>query len=358
MDLDHTDVTLQDASSNILGTAICSNLTNERVYLSAVRMNGAADISLLDRITDGNGYVSVTPRIQEASKRALIFDTGLNSLFNTNDSLIPVRTQVAGTSTSGTITLTANPGEDFNCDNNDILIVDSTSTQHPVVSKATSLNNSQLDINIADTSSLTVTVYFNKRLIGSSGGTDPYNKVIRTPYVKVNYTAATSKYSLGFPDVYKILSIVDSNGEDYSNSFRLKTNQKDTYYDLSYIEYIEGRPKPGNGVLTIQMSVFEASNSTGEYFFTINSYPNTLERYEIPTYVSSSGREFNLRECFDFRPHVNKDTSADYNNASAGSAPTLTTPVGSNTIAFNNLGVPLLPAASQAITTDLSLIHI
>ena len=353
LDLDHTDVTLQDASSNILGTAICSNLTNERVYLSAVRMNGAADISLLDRITDGNGYVSVTPRIQEASKRALIFDTGLNSLFNTNDSLIPVRTQVAGTSTSGTITLTANPGEDFNCDNNDILIVDSTSTQHPVVSKATSLNNSQLDINIADTSSLTVTVYFNKRLIGSSGGTDPYNKVIRTPYVKVNYTAATSKYSLGFPDVYKILSIVDSNDEDYSNSFRLKTNQKDTYYDLSYIEYIEGRPKPGNGVLTIQMSVFEASNSTGEYFFTINSYPNTLERYEIPTYVSSSGREFNLRECFDFRPHVNKDTSADYNNASAASAPTLTTPVGSNTIAFNNLGVPLLPAASQAITTDI-----
>lgn len=356
LDLDHTDVTLQNASSGVLGTAIATNITPTKVYLSAVRMNGSADITTLDRITDGNGYVSVSTRIQEASKRPLIFDTGLNSLFGTNDTLIPVRTQQAATHSNGTITLSANPGEDYNCDNNDILVVDSTSTQYPVLSKSTSLNNSQLDINISSSAATNVTVYYNKRLIGSSGGVDPYNKIVKEPYVKVNYVASTDQYSLGLPDVYKIQSIVDGSGEDYTNSFRLKPNQKDTYYDLSYMEYIEGRPKPANGVLTIKMSVFQPSTSSGEYFFTINSYPNTLNRYEIPTYVSSSGREFNLRECFDFRPYVDIDHSsgsAIYDDVTANAAETITTPVGSNSITFADLGVPLLPAASQAITTDI-----
>ena len=51
-------------------------------------------------------------------------------------------------------------------------------------------------------------VYYNKRLVGSANGIDSYNKIVREPYVKVDYsgtaTPANTKYSLGFPDVFEI----------------------------------------------------------------------------------------------------------------------------------------------------------
>ena len=361
VDTDWTDVTLQNSSSGNLGTAIATNITPDRIYLTAIRMNGSSDINDLDRITDGNGFVSVGGSLQEASKRALVFDTGLSSLYATTDTLVPTRVQIAATHSSGVITIDANSNnEDFNCNNNDILIVDDSSVQWPILSVNTTLNNSRLNITISASAAANVTVYYNKRLISSTGGIEPYSKVVLLPYVKANYTSAVSTYSLGLPDCYRIVSIVDSAGTDYSNSFRLKTNQKDTYYDLSYIEYIEGRPKPDNGVITIRFGVFETNTSAGKPFYTINSYPNSLDAWEIPSYVASSGQVFNLRDSFDFRPMVDKDTNGNYNAPTAGSAPTVTTLVGSNGITFNNiydanagLPRPLIPAVGNAATTDL-----
>ena len=357
-----TQHALRNNSNATLGGVSINNITPTRVYVHSQTFSG--DHRTLDNINGGFGDVNIkanggggAPLLKETGRKALIFDTGLNGLFGTNNTLIPVRTSVAATHSNGSITITANPGEDFNCLNDDILVVDNSSVFFPVLSKTVTLNNSQLNINISNTAASNVTVYFNKRLVGSTDGIDPFNKVVKEPYIKFAYTGnatpANTKYSLGFPDVYKIISLVDSTGEDYSNSFRLVMNQKDTYYDISYVEYIEGRPKPADGVLTVQLGVFQPNNSTGEHFYTINSYPNTLDRYDIPTYVSESGRVFNLRECFDFRAHVNKDSSADYNNASAGTAPTISTAVGANTLSFTDLGEPLIPAAQQALQTDL-----
>ena len=361
IDIDWTDVTLQNSSGSTLGTAIATNITADRIYLTAIRMNGASDINDLDRITDGNGYVQVSGSLQETSKRALIFDTGLNSLYATADTLVPVRAQISATHSGGVITLAASTNnEDFNCDNSDILIVDASSVQWPVISQSTSLNNSQLNITISAASATNITVYYNKRLISSVGGIEPYNKVSVLPFVKCNYASNTSTYSLGLPDVYKIVSIVDAAGADYSSSFRLRPNQKDTYYDLSYIEYIEGRPKPANGVLTIGMAVFQTTTSSGKPFYTINSYPNSLDAWEIPSYLSSAGQTYNLRDCFDFRPMIDKDTNASYTALTAGAAGTVTTLVGSNGINFNTLydvsgGLPkpLIPAVGNATSTDL-----
>ena len=360
LDIDISDppATAQTSAAATVGSVTIHNITPTRIYAHSSAYTGAVAITDMDRINDGNGYVQLQPTssgaplIKETNKKALVFDTGVNGLFGTNNTLVPVRAQVAATHTNGTITLTANPGEDFNCLNDDMLVVDSTSVQQPITSYSTSLNNSQLDIQISSGSAANVTVYYNKRLIGSSDGIDPYNKVVRSPYIKFNYAGGTTKYSLGFPDVFDIISIVDSTGEDYSNSFRLKPNQKDTYYDISYLEYIEGRPEP-TGQMTVQLKVFEVNTSTGEYFFTINSYPNSLEGWEIPSYVSSSGTVYNLRDCFDFRAHNAKDSNADYNNTSAGSAPVITATVGTYGIDFSTYGAPLIPAAQQSLQTDL-----
>jgi len=358
LDLDLTSsANVQTSGGQAVGTAAITNITKDRIYLHSSAYSGVYAMSEIAKLEDGNGDVPVQPSslgaplLKETGRKALIFDAGVNGLFRTTETLIPVRAQVSASCTGGTITLTANPGEDFNCLNDDIR-VNLAGTTYTVDSATTQLNNSQLNIILDDTSVTgTVAVFYNKRLIGSSGGIDPYNKTVHDTYIKFNYTNVTTKYSLGFPDVFKIVSIVDSTGEDYTNSFRLKTNQKDTYYDISYLEYIEGRPEP-TGLCTVNLKVFEINNTTGNYFFTINSYPNSLDRFDIPSYVSESGQVYNLRDCFDFRPHANKDAAANY-SANAGNAPTITQSVGLYSLSFSDFGSPLVPAAQQSLQTDL-----
>ncbi len=357
VDIDHTPINLQDSSNGTIGTAIAINLTPTRLYLTAVQLSGS--INNLDRVSDGNGYISVGNKLKEVSKKPLLFDSSILGTFELTDTLVPVRQRVAATHTAGAITLTANPGEDFDCQQNDILVVADNGVQWAVSNLVKSLNNSQMDFEIDSSANANVFVYHNRRLVGTgSNGIDSYNKVIREPWVKTTSALISdpfnTRYNLGFPDVFEILEVKDSTGLDVTDSFRLKTNQKDQYYDLSYMEYIPGRVKPADGDLLINVKVFEVSASTGEYFFSINSYPNTLDRNDIPVHVSDTGILFNLRDCLDFRPHCNKESNADYganeNSANAGSS---LPSVGVTQPTFSTYGAPLLPAIDESTTTDI-----
>ncbi len=357
VDIDHTPINLQDSSNGTIGTAIAINLTPTRLYLTAVQLSGS--INNLDRVSDGNGYISVGNKLKEVSKKPLLFDSSILGTFELTDTLVPVRQRVAATHTAGAITLTANPGEDFDCQQNDILVVADNGVQWAVSNLVKSLNNSQMDFEIDSSANANVFVYHNRRLVGTgSNGIDSYNKVIREPWVKTTSALISdpfnTRYNLGFPDVFEILEVKDSTGLDVTDSFRLKTNQKDQYYDLSYMEYIPGRVKPADGDLLINVKVFEVSASTGEYFFSINSYPNTLDRNDIPVHVSDTGILFNLRDCLDFRPHCNKESNADYgaNENSANNGSSLPS-VGVTQPTFSTYGAPLLPAIDESTTTDI-----
>ena len=347
---------IQIANGTSAGAVAVQNITDKRVYVHSALFNGTQSLTDITKLSDGNGDIPIktnsigAPVIKETGRKALVFDTGVNGTFATSETLIPCRAQNTSSATTGTITLTAGPGEDFNCLNDDIR-VNLAGTTYPVLSKTTALNNSQLNIVCDASLSGTVEVFYNKRQVGSSGGISPYTKTKRTPFTKFNYSSVQAKYSLGFPDVYKIVSIVDASGADFTSSFRLIENQKDTFYDLSYVEYIEGRPQP-SGLMTVELECFEVDISTGKYFFTINSYPNTLDKYDIPSYTSESGQVYNLRDCFDFRPHVNKDSTANY-LANAGNAPTISQQVGFNTISFSDKGAALVPAAQQSLQTSI-----
>ena len=365
VDIDYTPVTLQDSGGSSIGQAIAVNVTRNRLYLSALSMTGS--IADLAKVSDGNGTIQVDSVLQEAAKKSLIFDSGLISTFDMTDTLIPVRAKEEVTHTGGAITITANPGEDFVCQNtvNDILVVEKTNNVFREASAVTvTNNNSELNITIDAGAASPVYVYYNKRLVGSTG-VDSYNKIVREPWVKVSYAgnanAGNSKYSLGFPDVFGITEIktigtgLGGIDEDFTNSFRLKTNQKDQFYDISYMEHIPGRPKPEDGThnLYVKLKVFQISPSTGSYFFNINSYPNTLDRNDIPVHTSDSGRRFNLRDCIDFRPHCDKDTAVGYGDVTVILAGPITNAVGFLTATFSDFGAPLIPAAQDGITTDI-----
>jgi hypothetical protein len=346
-----------------IGEAIIRNMTPSRIYLFGVKMTAAnTTFGEVNYIQSSGGLIGIANNsiIKEVSKAPVIFPTGLRSLKETSDTSIPIRTSVSASVVSDTIIVNAVGNEDFGASNDDMVFVDATNTQIPILSYSTSLGNSVLTINLdpAASSAPAGELYFNKNIQVAS----PYSKEAVAPFIKVNYTTTQTKYSLGFPDVYAIEDIYDSGGTRYTDSFRLKTNQKDHYYDISYMEYIPGTPKPANGVLTIKLNVFEINPSTGKYFFTINSYPiddvtdplpaGKVRSNQIPVYVGTNRKTYNLRECFDFRPYADKDPLANYTAITAGSAPTITASADGASPTFSGTNY-VIPAINQSATTDI-----
>ena len=341
---------LKNVGGTTIGSAMVRNYTPDRVYLSNIRM-GANNFADVASITDGvNGSVKIIPTIKQKSNDTLIFNIGETFLRSVTDISIPIRKRRSLTlGPTDTFTLTALTGEDFNVDINETntLIVD-TSGDNLQISSIVRDSSTQLTINLVPGQTPgapgSAFIYYNSRDQVAA----PHDKLDRTLYVKATYSALTTKYSLGFPDAYQLVSILDSSSNDVTNSFRLKTNQQDHYYDLSYIEYIPGRPEPAPGLMTITFKAFKLDTTAGVYFFTVDSYPNDFDLSLIPTYTTSSGVNLNLRNCMDFRPYaVNTVT---YANAEVlGTAPTVSTAVGA---APTFSGTFVIPALNSAATVD------
>jgi len=360
---DFTEADLKEGSTTI-GKTFIRNLTQDKIYLFGSRITTAGkSFADVDRIDAGAGHVSIDAGslVQDLKSSPMIFNTGVFSVKGTTDITVPQRVYQTGLSFSGNSIQFNNGGGLYNydVDNSDVVVVDGTNTSRSITSAVSSSNDSVLTITVggAATGSGT-TVYYNRNI----QLTTPYNKTVRKPYIKVSFADGTDKYSLGFPDVYKIISAEDSSGTEFTDSFRLHSNQKDAYYDISYMEYIPGTPKPANGTLTIQLGVFQLNPTGGSYFFTINSYPvdddsetlpaDKIRSQDLHVYLASNGNKYNLRESIDFRPHVDKVSAADYTNTSAGSAPTISDAADGTTPTFSRTDY-LVPANDESLNMDI-----
>lgn len=367
-DIDYGSVTLQNAGSTTIGSAFVRNVTKDRLYLFGVKMQAPNVFESVTRVvgTGGVATIAAGSKVKEFKRSPLVFDSGTPFMRSVADTIVPVRgTDNSVSVSSDTITITAAVDEDFAIDQDDMVFVDATNTQVDIVSYTTQNNNTEMTINLdPGVSAPGGQLYFNKRLKGNKA--EPHSKLAREVYVKVTYSSATSRYSLGFPDTYEILGVWEgttgaaSGNPDVKDSFKLHNNQNDHFYDISYMEYIGGRPQPANGTITIKLAVFEPSTSTGSYFFNVNSYPiddsdtpasNTIRSTDLDTYVASTGTIYNLRNCFDFRPYVDRDSNVDYTDISPASAGTVSTTVGGYTNSFT--GSFAVPALSSNVTTDV-----
>lgn len=310
-------VDLLDSSNTNIGSAIITNYTPDRLYLFDYRLEGNTNPSFSDiaRVSVGDNFAivannSTIPIIRDVSDADLIFDTGMFSIKSTSDISLPVRDSDTFSGVTSSITILAtNNNEDFDVPNEDVLVIDGNNEEIEVISVVTSSDKRTITFNIAANNG-SGTVYFNKRILQ----VEPHAKESIDIHVKLNYVEPTPFsgdadynseyiYNLGFPDVYEIVEIVDSTGTDVTQSFRLVTNQKDNYYDHSYIELINNRQLPAIGELLVKMKVFRVNRNVGKYFFTVNSY-DSVTPDKIPVYTTKAGRVYNLRDCLDFRPHV------------------------------------------------------
>lgn len=176
---------------------------------------------------------------------------------------------------------------------------------------------------------------------------DPINKVASKGYnIKIdvanhpNYDSG--EYSLGVPDVYKLNSVTAYTSSDFStgaldvtDQFRLATNQKDNFYDLSFIS------KKGSSTLdlttykylTVNFDYFSRSGSPVVSFASVDSYPipstetaaptaSQIYIQEIPIYSSPKLGVFDLRDCVDFRPYVADTATGSMISTTAASVTT------------------------------------
>jgi hypothetical protein len=154
--------------------------------------------------------------------------------------------------------------------------------------------------------------------ITGTSGTVNTNTLIDLDYgqIYINNSSAIVKnglpQSLYVSDVKRIVKIVDPGAatptlsmlsdpeKDVTNNFTFDNGQRDTYYGHASISL-----KPGYPVPTRLWILFDHYNhSGGDGYFDVTSYSGNEDYAEIGVYKSSSGIEYKLRDCIDFRPAI------------------------------------------------------
>ena len=345
--------------TTVLGSAVIKNYTtdatrvssntinqstNGRLYLFGVRMKDSStnfsDVRYAKLGSGaGTGKIDIVPTIRRPELSTLIFDLGQDYVKGISDLKLHTRKKAAVSLSAGSSTATITPGsgEEFTADSLDhILVIGQSNTRLYVTDPIITGGNLSFTVN---QSGGTLTVYYDVRI----SPTLPRAKQSLDVFVKTTFLSAgvnaKTKYTLGIPDVYKLISVTGS-GNDYTSSFKLVPNQKDDFYDHSYIELITGRPTPANNtVLTAKVAVFKPDSSGVYNIFTVNSY-SSIDPTNIPYFNGKSGT-YNLRDCIDIRPHRDPMVGVTYSNTEGGASliastefvglPTYTTSMFANT---------------------------
>jgi hypothetical protein len=349
-------VNLLNSGETQIGSAIVKNYVEDKIYLFGIRMNVGQrfdDVSYVSKSTFGK--VAIEPKLIDSTKSTLVFDTGMFSVKEIDDFSLSIRKQANNISinANGEITLSAGVGEAFNeFSTKDVLVVNNTNTLIALDS-VTLVDSNTIVIQATSATSDSATVYYNVQITPGAAKV----KQKREVFVKLTHLEDKFKYTLGLPDVFDLISVVNAANTDidYTDSFRLNFNQKDNFYDHSYIETIPGRNLPANNeLLLVNIGVFEVDSSTGPHFFTINSYSGT-DLVEIPFFETKDGKSLNLSSCVDFRPHripiVNYALTAGAANTISTSA-TIDLP-DANTELFSSAINYTTPAINTSGTLDI-----
>jgi hypothetical protein len=127
--------------------------------------------------------------------------------------------------------------------------------------------------------------------------------------------------SLYVNDVKKIVKIIDSlnpasnvtdvmlsdSAYDITSKFTFDNGQRDSIYDHASIKLKPGVAKPKGNILVI-FDYYTHAIQIADGYFSYMSYVN--EKYsDIPSYTSSRGIKYSLRDCVDFRPSRQNGTS-------------------------------------------------
>lgn len=136
-------------------------------------------------------------------------------------------------------------------------------------------------------------------------------------------TVAAGPWSVGFYDVYRLVSVrkhtsafsSTSDGTDVTDDFEIDNGQRDGIYKIGLLKKKRNSTLTLTGTqhLLVTLDYFQHDTSQGVGYYSVDSYPiddingsantNAITTKEIPIYISPvTGYEYNLRDCIDIRP--------------------------------------------------------
>jgi len=362
----HGQATLDATTENpveagsLLGTARVRSFTKEidgryRLYLfdinvtsgdfsavKSVRFDGAGQAGIADIILDANNNANLI----DANYKKVIFSLSreyIKSVSSTNCDYTARKrtTTVIGGTPVTSFTVTLGTDEEWPYSGtftasdliNEFIAIKSSTGEVLTINEVTINSTTQASITLsAGVSSDTIILYHNVKKINVK----PIGKELDTYYARISANThtdlASGKYSLGAPDAFEIVNIWKSSDDsgfteaeaianvsivDVTNQFTLFDNQKDSMYDLSYIQKRSTAAFANDDSLLVKFRAFTKNTSSGDNFgqsfFSIDSYPldgsgtpspQTIEIEEVPVYTSEDGSEYNLRDVLDFRPYA------------------------------------------------------
>ena len=237
-------------------------------------------------------------QLYETNNNALLYNVEDIFIKSMADFTFECQIAFQGTASGNIITFNTGANETFNSFSNDYIIYNATQQNFLDIDTVEFPVASQIrltDAGIADTDVIHMYAPVLK--------TNPSVKIKTkwTDIVEAGLSLTNGVAKLNKADIIRIVSIIgDDSGVDYSGRFYFDDGQRDNFYDVGRIILKGGSIAPAE-TFTITYDYF--AHGAGD-FFCVNSY-NSIEYGEIPAFASpSTGLNYHLADCLDFRPRI------------------------------------------------------
>ena len=337
--LDGTRYTLfQDTGgSTAIGSCSVANVTPGKIFVYAIQKNTGKESTPILRI--GTTVLTGSGTLNEASAGSMIFDSGKSGMSSIANVSVVKRVKDTSINTAS-FTLTATATEKPLA--TDIVALDASDK----TMTATASGSNNISVVLTTTggvASTPTTVYYN--VLQTNVSHDTLTE--ETGYVKTVYNA-TNGALLGIPNAIEIVSVQDKFGAtgttDVTSKFRLVRNQKDGFYDRSFLTLYSGESLTDNDLL-IRFKYLKRTSTVGGGYLIANSYDNVTSKYLVHDYTTKDLIEHDLLNSYDFRPYATSNVDP---STGAGGAPT----VNSSSPASLDITRGLTPANGATVSGD------
>lgn len=286
--------------------------------INTVTDNDTASVTANFTYSKSNvSYYVCFATLKETNNARLLFPLGFNRIKSIRDASDLVDTnyiytrECTGAVSSNTAILTSPNGSDefISTDPSDYIVFSTSSPGAPLASPTSvSIAGNQATLTFSGVSNQNIKVFTQFRDTNAPEKSKTYtpNATYTFAASGVNATMTRADFWLPNADIHSIVSIVDGSNNDITSDYNWDNGQNDTFYDLGRVTLKPGKTIPS--AVTVTYNYFAHSSGT---YFSVNSYSiNLIENGKgykyIPTYISKSdGREWDLRDCLDFRPTIN-----------------------------------------------------
>ena len=314
--LDGATVNLINGST-IIGTCSISNITPGKIFVYNIKKNATKENTAVTKINDT--VLTNSGTLYGVNSGGKIFDAGKGSINNISNVSFTRRMRQKVNNSVSSITISAT--DNFKPVANSSILAVSTSNQVCTCS-AQYINTDDLQISI--TGANPDYVYYDAIVSGTAqDGLQELDVYVNTTYdlTGAGSFGVANISSLGIPNAIQLLEVMDTGASspvDITSKFKLVNNQKDHFYDHSYITLKAGETIAHNRTLSVKVKVLRRQSTLGSGYLTANSYSTLANKNLIRNFEGKDGISYNLINCFDFRPY--KQPLATYALGIAGAS--------------------------------------